>query len=74
MQCSFRRGEGWGSSTMPSDEYRMDTYFGHRHVSDKTLADGGMRVGIIIGPNLLSVMTSPVVTTINLRQAQVKNH
>ena len=26
--------------------HRADTYFGHRHVSDKTLADGGMRVGI----------------------------
>ena len=23
-----------------------DTAFGHRHVSEKTLADGGMRVGI----------------------------
>ena len=31
---------------MPSDEYRMDTDFGHRHVSEKTLADGGMWVGI----------------------------
>ena len=45
--------------------HRADTDFVHRHVSDKTLADGGMRVGIKIGPNLLSVMTSPVGMTIN---------
>ena len=40
--------------------HRADTYFGGCNVSASTLCIQGMRVGIKIGPNLLSVMTSRV--------------
>ena len=47
--------------------HRADTYFGGCNVSASTLCIQGMRVGIKIGPNLLSVTMSPVVTTIKPR-------